>query len=213
MKAMEQTNAQIAMGHLQIEGFEMFKGSLASHGDSREIFDKFDMVFSGHFHHRSSDGHIFYLGSHGEFTWADYNDPRGFHVFDTDTRELSFIENPYKMYKIIVYNDAENEDILDTALSPYKGCIVKVVITEKNNNYTFEKFIEKLERELPVDIVVVDKNLEMMLQDDEDGIVKEAESVIEIFKGYINTIDEKTIDKEKLTDKMIELYEKAIVEE
>ena len=61
MELIRSTSAQIAMGHLELAGFEMYRGSMVSHGDDVHIFDKFDLVMSGHYHHRSSDGHIFYF--------------------------------------------------------------------------------------------------------------------------------------------------------
>ena len=207
------SNAQILIGHLELEGFEMFKGSSASHGYDRKLFEHFDLVLSGHYHHRSTDGHIYYLGSHAEFTWADYKDPRGFHIFDTETRDLKFIENPYNMFKIINYNDSENDNILEDDLTEYKECIVKVVIEEKNNNYIFEKFIENLERKNPAEIIVVDKNLALNMQDLDDDVIKEAENIVDVFKNYINTrIDDSTINKPKLLDKMIELHKEAIIQ-
>jgi DNA repair exonuclease SbcCD nuclease subunit len=80
-------------------------------GLSKEIFDKFDLVFSGHYHHRSSDKHIHYLGNPYELTWQDYNDPRGFHLFDTDTRTIDFIRNPHTMFARVEYDDKEVEPI------------------------------------------------------------------------------------------------------
>ena len=216
MKSMEETNAQIAFGHLEIAGFEMYKGSMVSHGEERTTFDKFDMVLSGHFHHRSSDGHIYYLGSHGEFTWADYDDPRGFHVFDTDTRELTFIENPYKIFKKVWYDDSKVwETDADNDSSPlaidftvFKDSIVKVIVQAKTNNYMFEKFIEKIEYHNPVEVVVVEDNLNLNLQED-SSIVEKAEDTIDIFRGYISTMDSKSVNKEKLESKILELYVKA----
>jgi DNA repair exonuclease SbcCD nuclease subunit len=105
MEMIRTTNAQICMGHLEIAGFEMYRGSPVSHGDDRSIFDRFDLVLSGHYHHRSSAGNIHYLGSHAEFTWSDYDDPKGFHVLDTQTREVAFVENPFKMFRKVWYND------------------------------------------------------------------------------------------------------------
>ena len=206
----QKTNAQIAMGHLEIQGFEMFKGSVVSHGDNRDSFSKFDIVMSGHFHHRSSDGHIFYLGSHGEFTWSDYDDPRGFHIFDTDTRELTFVENPYKMFKKVWYNDAD-PDFLNKKIdySEYSGCMLKVIVTNKTNFYSFDKFIENLESSNPLDIQIVEDNLHLDLEDDAD-IVNEAESTLDIFKKHIEQYEMKNVNKDKLTKKIFELYNEAL---
>jgi len=207
------TSAQIVMGHLELAGFEMYRGSIVSHGDDRRLFDRFDMVLSGHYHHRSSDGSIHYLGSHAEFTWSDYDDRKGFHILDTETRELTFIENPYRMFKKVWYNDADST-FLNTEIdyAQYKNCMVKVIIQEKTNLFWFDKFIENLESENPLDIQIVEDHLNLNLEEDSD-IVNEAESTIDIFKKYINGFDEKTVNKEKLEKKIVELYNEALTVE
>ena len=206
----ETTAAQIAMGHLEIQGFEMFKGSIVSHGDDRSVFSKFDLCMSGHYHHRSTDGHIFYLGSHAEFTWSDFDDPKGFHIFDTETRELTFIENPFKMFKKVWYNDADDSFLQKKIdYSQYRGCVIKVIVTNKTNHYWFDKFIENLEGENPIDIQIVEDHLHLNLEDDQD-IVNEAESTLEIFKKYIDNYELKNIDKDKLTKKIFEIYNEAM---
>lgn len=204
------SNAPIAAGHLEIQGFEMYRGSIVSHGDDRSTFDRFDMVLSGHYHHRSSDGTIFYLGSHGEFTWSDYDDPRGFHILDTETRELTFIENPYKMFKKVWYNDLDDEFLnADVNYSQFKNSIVKVIVTNKNNPLWFDKFIENIEGETPVDMQIVEDHLNLALEDDND-IINEAESTLDIFKKYIEGVDSKSVNREKLENKIIELYNEAL---
>lgn len=204
------TNASIAMGHLEISGFEMYKGSIVSHGDDRSTFNKFDLVFSGHFHHRSTDGSIFYLGSHGEFTWSDYDDPRGFHIFDTETREIKFIQNPYKMFKKVWYNDSD-ESFLNSEIdySSCKGAMVKVIVTNKTNPFWFDKFIENIESESPIDLQIVEDHLNLDLGEDDD-IVNEAESTLDIFKKYIDAYEVKNVDKNKLSKKISELYQEAL---
>lgn len=204
------TSSQIAMGHLEIQGFEMFKGSIISHGDDRSVFSKFDICMSGHFHHRSSDGHIYYLGSHAEFTWSDYDDPRGFHIFDTETRELTFIENPYKMFKKVWYNDSD-DDFLQKKVDykQYAGAMVKVIVTNKTNHYWFDKFIENIEEENPIDIQIVEDHLNLNLEDDNE-IINEAESTLHIFEKYIEFYEVKNLNKDKLLNKITELYNEAI---
>jgi hypothetical protein len=209
-KTIKETNAQICFGHLELQGFEMYKGSIVSHGEDASVFSRFELVASGHYHHRSSRGNIHYLGSHAEFTWSDYNDPRGFHVFDTETRQLTFIENPYKMFVKFWYNDGD-PNFTDTPIdySQFAGKIIKIIITEKNNPYWFEQFIDKIEKQNPVDIQIVEDHLNLNLEDDND-IVDEAESTIDIFKKYIHNTEAKGIDKVKLEKKIVDLYHEAL---
>ena len=68
-------------------------------------FKRFEKVISGHFHKKSDDGHIYYLGTQYEIMWSDYN--KDFHIFDTETRELERIENPLKIFKKFMYDDTK----------------------------------------------------------------------------------------------------------
>lgn len=206
-KLIKETDAQIAFGHLEIQGFEMFKGSIMSHGYDPTLFGRFDIVCSGHYHHRSNHGNIHYLGSPAEYTWSDYNDPRGFHVFDTETRELTFIENPYKMFKKVWYNDNNTFDGID--YSQYQNCMIKVVVQEKNNPYLFDRFIENLEKNNPVELQIVEDHLNLGLEEAED-IINEAESTIDICKKYIENIETKTVSKQSLEKEIIDLYHEAL---
>jgi DNA repair exonuclease SbcCD nuclease subunit len=94
----EKTRTKVAFGHLQIAGIESDKGSFMMEGHSIAMFKAFQRVFSGHFHHRSITGNITYLGNPYEITWSDYNDKRGFHIYDTETMETEFIENKNNNY-------------------------------------------------------------------------------------------------------------------
>ena len=91
MTAIKATKAQVVMSHLELKGFEFMRGHFMHEGMDHTIFDKFDLVCSGHYHHKSTEGNINYLGTPYELTWQDYEDPKGFHVFDTETRELTRI--------------------------------------------------------------------------------------------------------------------------
>lgn len=207
-----QTKSQIAMGHLEIEGFQMFKNSIASHGDDRNLFTRFDLVMSGHFHHRSSDNHIHYLGSHSEFTWSDYGDARGFHIFDTDTRTLEFIENPYKIFHKFVYDDSKGEQPFidkNKANENIKDSYVKVVVSNKENNYWFDKYIDSIDVFGPFQIQIVEDHMHLDMEDADD-IIDEAESTLDIFRKYIKGYDLKGMDNDRLYMKIEEIYQEAI---
>ena len=202
------TPAMVLFGHLELSGFQMFKGSPESHGDNPSTFDRFDVVASGHYHHRSSSGNIHYLGSHAEFTWSDYNDPRGFHVFDTMDRSLTFIPNPYTMFEKVWYDDSKGEATFDE--TKLKNKIVKVIVTNKTNPYMFDVFINKIEKVGVIDMQIVEDHMNLNIEDDND-IVNEAESTLSIFKKHIEQINTPNIDKNKLECTIVDLYNEALV--
>ena len=210
MKFLQETDAQILFGHLEIQGFEMYRGAFNDHGFDAKLFEKFDMVLSGHFHHRSHRSNIYYLGAPYEMTWSDYNDQRGFHIFDTSTRELSFIENPYKMFKKIHYDDAGKgmDDVLMFDPSPYKNLYVKVIIRSKENPMWFDMFIDKLEKVGVLDLQVMDDHLNLNLEDDNE-IINDAEDTMTILRKVVEGVDQ-SVDKKRLDNFLQELYTEAL---
>jgi len=214
MEMISNSKSTICMGHLELQGFEMFRGSICSHGDDRTIFDKFHMVLSGHFHHRSTDGHIVYTGSHGQFTWSDYDDSRGFHLLDLETKELTFIENPYIMFSKAWYDDSTStlERILDYDFSKHKGTYVKVVVKNKSNPFWFDKFCEQIEKVGILNLQIVEDHLNLNLEEDSE-IVSEAESTLSIFMKHIGQVNSPNLNKEKLERVIVDLYNRALTVE
>ena len=203
---MKTTKADICMGHFEISGFAMYRGMESHEGLDKSLFDKFDMVFSGHYHHRSDDGHVFYLGNPYELTWQDYNDPRGFHLFDLETRELRFVQNPYTMFSRIEYNDKDQEpddiDSLDLAQK-----YVKLVVINKTDFYKFDKFIQKLYNKGCHEIKIVEDMSEF--QDGEIGEEINLEDTLSVLAHYIDSI-ERDVDKEQVKTYMRTLYTEAV---
>jgi len=200
------TKAEVCMGHLEIAGFAMYRGMESHDGLAKETFEKFDLVFSGHYHHRSSDKHIHYLGNPYELTWQDYNDPRGFHLFDLSTRELEFICNPYRMFERIEYNDKDQEPVdLDALELEYK--YVKLVVVNKNDFYKFDKFIQKLYNKGCHEIKIIEDMSEF--QDGEIGEELNLEDTVSVLTHYIDSI-ETDVDKEQIKTYMRTLYTEAI---
>lgn len=210
IKLIGNTNAQIALGHLELAGFEMYRGSPVSHGDDRVLFDRFDLVCSGHYHHRSTSGNIHYLGSHAEFTWSDYDDPKGFHILDTETREVAFVENPYKMFRKVWYNDKDktSEEVMDRDFSKYAGAYVKLIVSNKDNPFVFDLFTTKLYEAQPLEVTIVEDHRNMDTIDEAD-LLDEAEDTLTILSKYINTI-ESNVDNKRLDNLMRSLYNEAL---
>ena len=200
------TKAEVCMGHLEIAGFAMYRGMESHDGLAKETFEKFDLVFSGHYHHRSSDKHIHYLGNPYELTWQDYNDPRGFHMFDLSTRELEFICNPYRMFERIEYNDKDQEPVDLDALE-LEQKYVKLVVVNKNDFYKFDKFIQKLYNKGCHEIKIIEDMSEF--QEGEIGEEINLEDTLSVLSHYVDSI-ETDVDKEQIKTYMRTLYTEAV---
>lgn len=209
LRIINETRCPILFGHLELAGFPMFVGAPPSHGDDPNIFNRFDTVCSGHYHHRSSRGNIHYLGSPCEFTWADYNDKKGFHVFDTETRELEFIENSYTMFQKIWYDDitlGNEPEKID--LDFYAGRHIKVIIKNRIDPYKFDMFINQLEKRGVHDLQVVEDHLNLYLEEDSD-IINEAEDTMTILRKYLTSMSANTDMKDRVEKIVSDLYMKA----
>lgn len=203
------TKAQVAMGHLELAGFEMMRGMISEHGTiPRGLLDKFDVVLSGHYHHKSTDGTVAYVGAFGEYVWSDHNDPRGFSVFDTETRQLDFIQNPNTMFHKVFYDDTTAYDVLDFDEKEYKGKVIKIIVRSKTNPNTFDLFMTKMEHAGAAELQTVEDHLNLD-QESEEHIVDEAEDTDVIIRNYIDSLKLVNIDKDRLQGIFKELYKEA----
>lgn len=201
------TKAKVAMGHLEIKGFEMFKGMKSDHGQEKTLFSKFHTVFSGHFHHKSDDGQIYYLGSPYEMVWSDYNDTKGFHIFDTETLELERVVNPFRMHEKIYYDDSQNA-YESHDVSQYTNKFVKVVIVNKKDLYQFDRFMERLMKANCHDVKVIEDFSDMSADTVSDDIVQYAEDTTTLINKYVDDL-EIDLDKDRLKRMMRGLYNEA----
>lgn len=212
--AMEKTDALYCFGHFEIAGFELHKGQVAESGLDKKTFLKFHKVLSGHFHTRSQNGNIIYVGSPFEMTWNDYNDPRGFHIFDTDTGELEFIKHEESMFFKVEYKDN------DHFWQPYKpesiaGKFVKVLVLEKNSYYEFDSWIKKLQEYNPNELQIYESTIDVNGVEIEFSEANKALSNIEIIQNKISSLPEddklNTKTKSFIANYMTKLYNESNV--
>ena len=204
----DSTTAQIVMGHLEIKGFEMHKGHLNEQGLEKDLFKRFEKVLSGHFHKKSDDGHIYYLGCPYQIMWSDYNCPKGFHIFDTQTRELTRIPNPLIMFKKFVYND-KGEDYSKKDLSEYENTFVKLFVSNRTDTDMFDKLLDRFHNEINAyEINVIEDNNSDMSASVREDILEQGEDTLTFLGNYIDQIDT-TLDKAKLKTFAKELYVEA----
>lgn len=200
IKIIKKTDSKVVMGHLELSGFKINKNMVMEHGSlDSKLLSKFERVYSGHYHTRSDNGKIFYLGNPYEMYWTDVNDTRGFHIFDTDTLEHISINNPYKLFYNIYFEDTPHQ-LFDT--SKYANKIVKVIVRKKTDLKNFEKFIDKLIMCGIEDLKIVEN---FSIEEKDEFVIDEEENTISILNRYI---DESDLDLDKNIIKNIfqELY-------
>ena len=202
LNTIKKTSCRCAMGHLELQGFRVNRQIIMEHGLDSKLFEKFDHVFSGHYHTRSSDGRISYLGNPYEMYWTDVNDTRGFHIFDTETLTLTPVNNPYKLFYNIYYEDT-NYKLFNA--TEYENKIVKVIVRKKTNPKDFERFIDKLHTVGIQDLKIVEN---FDVHESEEFDIDEEESTISILNRYIDE-SEFEFDKNVIKGIFQDLYRQA----
>lgn len=208
MEYLQSTKAQLLFGHLEIRGFEMHAGHSSNTGFDPSVFDKFHTVFSGHFHHKSNNGNITYLGAPYEMTWSDYNDPRGWHILDTDTRQIEFIPNNVPVFYRLVYDDRKesSRDLFDGDLSFLEDKYVKVVVESREDSLMWAKRFAKVLDQKPADTVLDDRS--SLVYETDDADIGDEEDIIKI----VTTMVEASTLTEESKHRVIGLMEKLHIE-
>ncbi len=206
----ENCNADVLAGHFEINNFEISDGIKAKEGYDSSMFSRFEYVFSGHFHVRSDNGQIFYLGNPYQMTWADYDLIKGLHVFDTKTRMVELIENPIQVYKKCYYDDSY--DIIDFDYSQYKNKIVRIYVDtlKLSSRKKFDLFVDKMSQiGYDISIQEVDYALSEIMNEGSGDI--EYTDTLSYIKTYLDSIESNTkLDKSLLRTYFNEIYNIAI---
>jgi len=201
-KVIKKSKSKIVFGHLELNGFRAHRGHVMEDGMDIDILEKFNKVYSGHYHTRSDNGKVFYLGNPYEMFWNDVNDTRGFHIFDTETLEHTPINNPFKLFYNIYYEDTPYQ-IFDA--SEYENKIVKIIVRKKSNIKSFEKFVDKLYSSGIQELKIIE-NFDII--ESEDFTVEETENTLSILNRYIDE-SEINLDKSVVKNLFQELYRQA----
>lgn len=222
LSAIQNSDADICFGHFELTGFPMYRGIPSLKGDDPHLFKKFKKVFSGHYHTRSTNMNIEYVGSPYHLNWSDYKDGtnRGWMILDTETLETEFIQNTDQdtMFKVIEYDfslyadDAKlKKSIIDKDKwkSEIEGKIIKVVVKDKTNASHYKKFTSCLAEIDTIDISYIDETIKKL----EDVEIDEEKLQTDTIGTIQETIEAQTdidVDKAQLVNLMVEIYEEAV---
>jgi len=169
------------------------------------LFDKFEMVFSGHYHTKSQRDNIYYFGSQMEFFWSDCNDKKYFHIFDTDTRELTAVQNPITMFEKILYDDTKPMATKNLAYLDEK--FVKLIVINKSSPVEFEKFIDRIQLRNIHGLQISEDFSEFVGENVNDENIK-LDNTDDLLYTYIDAV-ETDLDKDRIKSKVRELMIEA----
>jgi len=146
-------------------------------------------------------------------TWSDYQDPRGFHVFDLDDHDLKFIENPYRMYHKIFYNDSKKslEDMMSDDFERYRNRCVKFVVQDKTNPYWYDMVLDKLYKASPFNVAIVEDYSDDLLSTTAQQTVDQAQDTMSILTSYVDSME--VSRKNDIKDLLAGLYSEALTRE
>ena len=197
---LETSEAEICCGHLELTGFEVTPGMTMDHGMDPKLFHRFKRVWSGHFHHKSKRGNVQYLGNPYQMFWNDYKDRRGFHIYDTESDRLKFVENPFEIFDKIFYDDT-SVDYNKQDVSDYKDKFIKIVVDHKQDYQMFETLVDRLYNVGVHDVKII----ETLVEDDKTDIEISAKDTLTLLNEYIDDV-EMSVDKSTLKNLMRSLY-------
>lgn len=208
MEFLKTSSASIIVGHFEFDGYQVMRGIKYNGGMNSKLLERYDRVFSGHFHCKQEKDNIYYMGTQYQITFADLNETKGFHVFDTDTRDVQFIENPYKMFHSIIYND-EHEPVDSDSFdcNHLKNTYIKLYVENKKHPYAFERFMDKLYSCGVAKITVVEDIIDSEWTKEE--IIDLAQDTVTLINNEIDSIEE-VQDKPRMKKLIKDLYMESL---
>ena len=183
LEVINKSKAQYCMGHLELNGFSPVPGYTMEHGDSPDIFKKFKLTCSGHYHMRSRRDRIVYLGNPYQLYWNDYGHERGFHILNTTDATLEFVKNPYNTFSKLFYKDGVG--ITDEEIENVKGTYVKLVVEDKSDQLAFDQTVRRLHKADLADLKII----EDMSYDLDEDIDVEVEDTLTILESCVSEFD------------------------
>ena len=194
----DSNNADILLGHLELNGHYVIPGVKFRGGLDSTLFNKFELVLSGHFHQHSTQGNVNYLGTQYQLTFNDLGSSKGFWVYNTNSSQVEFIVNPKNKFFVIEYD----EYIEDFDCSAYAGCYVRVIVKDKKDVLHYERFMDCLYQANPENVTIVDDQSVIEVDEEKVDFKKDTLTLLMDEIDKIETIQ----DKDKLKSLIRDIY-------
>ena len=204
LEFIQTSKSRFCCGHFEMSDFLMYKDIPVHAGIDKKTFEHYELVLSGHYHTYSQQDNIVYTGVPYEMTWQDYNDQKGFYIYDTELNKLDFIKNPYNTFYKFDYDEDVELPNIEVDL---ENTFVKVNILKKTNNNLFEEFINSITEKKCYDLKIHEPNVSVHTTADIEEF--DIEDTISIIHTYIDNSNI-TVDKNIVKDFIKELYIEAV---
>lgn len=207
VKFISKSKSTYCAGHFDLSGFMMNK-QVVSQYHSREtgFLDQYHSVWSGHFHTRSSNGHVTYTGTPYELTWADFKDQKGFHIVDDKDGELVFVPNPNTLHEKVFYDDSKTDKEMEISPKRLKNKKVRVVVTRREDHIRFDLLLDKLNK-MAYEVTVIDE----VLLNEEENEDYEVMDILTTTKKHIEALENvNEKDKKEIERMMAALHQEAV---
>lgn len=218
MDLVDASKLAYCVGHLELIGFDFYRGIPSHTGFDPGSFEKFSQVWSGHYHHPSHHRDIRYLGAPYEMVWSDWSGPRGCHLFDSTNGQLTHVNNPDVIFHRFLYDDRQPatdlQAELDLIMAKQKltDCFVKIVVKHKDNPFWFERYVDALESLGAYEVAVVEDELNEQLDADPltgDPAPPPSLNTEIIMRNHIETLSLKDDVRRDVQNLLHELYVEA----
>ena len=188
----EQSNAKLGFGHVDIQGFDYGNGVLSKEGLTAETFSKYDLFISGHYHKYQNKQNIIYLGTPFSHSFGESNQTKVVMKINTETLQTEIIPtnfaqhytithdcdvtnsiyaykdeiDPKNHYRIILTGKQENIDKVNKDILPEVKFIEKPIIETKgliiDETLDHHSQFEKWAKEKELDETTLKKGLEVL---------------------------------------------------
>ncbi|MCX8008154.1 MAG: metallophosphoesterase [Patescibacteria group bacterium] len=213
MDAIKNSNAEIVCGHFEINKAKLISDVFCDFGMPPELFEKYKLVLSGHFHHRQAYNNIVYTGCLWELRYEDSENEKGFYTinYDDDVENGFYLEfvpttRTYKMFNNIVYDEKilmKTKEVGKPALDlllpmemkeRLENTYVKVIYQNNNNRTLWEKFLKRLADFHPLEIKFQKEEKKENTEEFVDAMHAQNDDILDVFKAVLN---EDIADEEK----------------
>ena len=192
----------IIVGHFEISGFVMHPGAVSKEGINMSDFSGWNQVISGHYHSQSEKGNIKYIGTPYQMTWSDASTKHGFWILDTDDSSMEFVENPFRYFHRLIWEDGCQVDYENI-----KSSYVKVNVKKKTDFESFEKFVDSVNLREPFELKIIESFEEYNSENVQDLI--KVQTTTQLIEEYINDVAT-DLNKESIVNAMLSIYDEAM---